>query len=235
MQPPAREEKRPGLRPSGYASRIYEIGYGIDSPLYDLTVWWGLLPLGGQAACRAEITRWFAIEPGQRVASLCCGTGSMERAILEAVPNLEITGIDLGAGQIARACRKDPSGRIDYRVGNASRTGLADAGFDRVVIAFALHEMPRDLRLDVLREARRICKPDGRVIAVEHGAPRSAASRLLRALWWFFWLPGNPEYATSRDLQRHGLRSEMEEAGLEIVDRRMTRPDWIEGVIGQPR
>jgi ubiquinone/menaquinone biosynthesis C-methylase UbiE len=222
------------LRASGYASRLYEFSYAAASPLYDLVVWWGFLPLGGEAACRREFARWVDLEPGLEVASLCCGTGSMERAMLEAAPDLRITGVDLGRGQIARARAKEASGRIEYRVGNAADTGLPAAGFDRVVITLALHEMPRELRLRVLREAARICRPAGRVVAIEHGRPRGAVSRLFRALWWFFWIPRNPEVATSRDLQQRGLENEMRECGLRLLGRRATDPDWIEGFVAVP-
>ncbi len=121
----------------------------------------------------------------------------MERALLERAPEIEITAIDLGSGQLARARRKDPAGRIDYRVGDASDTGLPEAHFDRVLITLALHEMPRSLRRAVLKEARRLCTPGGRVLAIEHARPEKTLSRLGRALWWFFWIPGNPEVPTS--------------------------------------
>ncbi|MCH8961192.1 MAG: methyltransferase domain-containing protein [Bacteroidetes bacterium] len=228
-QPASGDEPR--LRPSGYASRLYEIGYGSAAPFYDLIVWWGSLPLGGEKTCRRLFARWLDPQPGQRVVSLCCGTGSMERALLERTSEIEITAIDLGAGQLARARRKDPAGRIDYRVGDASDTGLPEACFDRVMITLALHEMPRSLRLSVLMEARRLCTPGGRVLAIEHARPEKTPSRLGRALWWFFWVPGNPEVPTSRDLQQHGLDNEMREAGLTVEARFMTRPDWIEGIV----
>jgi ubiquinone/menaquinone biosynthesis C-methylase UbiE len=234
MKPRPDDRDGSALRSSGYASRLYEFSYTLASPLYDLVVWWGFLPLGGEAGCRREFARWMGLEPGLEVASLCCGTGSMERAMLEAVPELRITGVDLGRGQIARARGKDPSGRIEYRVGNAADTGLPAAGFDRVVIALALHEMPRELRLRVLREAARICRPSGRVVAIEHGRPRGAVSRLWRASWWWFWIPRNPEVATSRDLQRRGLENEMRECGLRLLGRHATDPDWIECFVAVP-
>jgi ubiquinone/menaquinone biosynthesis C-methylase UbiE len=223
-----------GLRASGYASRLYEFGYGVASPLYDLIVWWGFIPLGGESACRREFARWITPEPELAVASLCCGTGSTERAILEVAPTLRITGVDLGRGQLARARARDRAGRIHYCRANAASTGLRGASFDRVVIGLALHEMPRELRLRVLREAARLCRVGGRVVAIEHGRPRAAWSRFFRALWWFFWIPLNPEVATSRDLRIRGLENEMRECGLRVLGRRATRPDWIEGFIAAP-
>jgi ubiquinone/menaquinone biosynthesis C-methylase UbiE len=227
-------ENEPRLRTSGYLSWVEEIWYGLSHPLYDVMAWWSFLPLGGETACRQEFARWFRLVPGQRVASLCCGSGSTEQAVLSVAPSVEITGIDLGAGQIARARRKDPEGRIDFRVGDASSTGLEGASFDRVLITLALHEMPRDARLAVVCEARRLCKPDGLVIAIEHGRPVGLVSRLLRGFWWFAWVPGNPEVATTRDLQKRGLANEMREVELDVVDRHTSRLDWIEGVVARP-
>ena len=99
------------------------------------------------------------------------------------------------------------------RMPDVAATGLPSGSFDRVVIVLALHEMPRAVRLAVLREAARLCRPAGRVVAVEHARPRSAASRFFQGLWWFFWLPGNPEAVTSRDMTRRGLDNEMRESG----------------------
>ena len=219
---------------TGYSSRLLELAYAVASPAYDLIVWWGFLPLGGERACRRQFARWLHLRPGLRVASLCCGTGSMERALLEEEPGLSITGVDLGPGQIRRARRKDRRAQIVYELGDATRTGLPSRGFDRVLIGLALHEMTRPTRLAVLREARRICAPDGLVAAIEHGRPTGRGSRLLRGLWWFFWIPGNPEVPTSRDLQERGLDVEMRECGLEVLEHHTTRPDWIEGFVAGP-
>jgi ubiquinone/menaquinone biosynthesis C-methylase UbiE len=158
----------------------------------------------------------------------------MEPFMLAEEPELTITGVDLGRGQISRARAKNRGRPVTYVLGDAARTGLPGESFDRVLIALALHEMPRPTRLAVLREARRLCAPEGRLLAIEHGRPRSRASRLLRALWWFFWIPGNPEVPTSRDLQARGLDNEMRECGLEVADHHTTQPAWIEGSSAVP-
>jgi ubiquinone/menaquinone biosynthesis C-methylase UbiE len=220
---------------SGYSSRFLAWAYAAASPLYDLVVWWGFLPLGGERRCRRRFVGWLALEPGMRVASLCCGTGSMERAILAEVPEVEVTGVDLGPGQLARARRLGRELRLDYVRADATATGLAGGVFDRVLIALALHEMTRATRLAVLREARRLCAPNGQVVAIEHGRPASRRARRLRALWWFFWIPGNPELPTSRDLQACGLDREMAECGLHVRRHEVTRPDWIEAFVANPR
>jgi hypothetical protein len=57
---------------------------------------------------------------------------------------------------------------------------------------------------------------------------------MLRGFWWFFWIPGNPEVRTSRNLQERGLDVEMSECGLRVVERRSTKPDWIEAFLASP-
>ncbi|MBN1217855.1 MAG: class I SAM-dependent methyltransferase [Anaerolineae bacterium] len=230
----ADDEKSSQLRSSGYVSRLEEYWYGISHPFYDLMIWFVFLPLGGEAACRRQFARWVDVQPEEKLLSLCCGTGDTEIALFNLVPTVQIIAVDLGAGQISTAKQKDKSGSIDFCVGNAAQTGLAANSFDRVLITLALHEMPYSLRLKVLREARRVCKPNGRVVAIEHAKLDGKLSQAVRYLWWFGWLPGNPEVATSRDLQQRGLATEMREAGLEALERYTTDPSWIEGVVSAP-
>jgi len=58
---------------------------------------------------------------------------------------------------------------------------------------------------------------------------------LMRAFWWFSCVPGNPEVATSRDLQARGLENELHECDLEVIERHSTRPDWIEAFLAVPQ
>lgn len=219
---------------SGYSSRFLAWAYAVASPLYDLIVWWGFLPLGGERRCRRMFVRWLRLEPGMRVVSLCCGTGTMERAILAEASQVAITGVDLGTGQLARARRLGSNPRLSYVRADATATGLESGAYDRVLISLALHEMTRPTRFAVLREARRLCASDGRVVAIEHGRPATRRARLLRALWWFFWIPGNPEVPTSRDLRARGLDQEMAECDLEVTRHETTTPDWIEAFVAAP-
>lgn len=207
--------------------------YGSASPLYDAFVRWAFWPLGGEAACRRQFACWLAVEPNQTVVSLCCGTGTTDRAVLAREPSAVITGLDLGRAQLARARKKDRSQQIDYRWGNAAATGLPAAGFDRVLIVGALQEMHHVHRLAVLREARRLCRSDGRVLAVEIGRTQTRWSAVCRGAWLLHWVPGNPETVTTRELVASSLWSEMQAAGLAPIERNTTRPDWFEGILAR--
>jgi len=222
------------VRPSGYVSQLEEVWYGISGPFYDIMTWWCFLPLGGENACRKKFIDWFAVEPGHHVLSLCCGTGSTERALIRSIPSAKVTAIDLGSGQITTAKWKDRTGLVDYQVGDVCDTGFEPKSFDRVLITLALHEMPRQLRMSILREAARVCRPSGRVIAIEHAPLSNWLQGFVRLLWWFGWVPGNPESSTTKDLQQRGLANEMKQAGLRVIKRNTTRPEWIEGIIAKP-
>lgn len=222
------------LRPSGYVGWLQEFGYGLASPLYDLFVSWAMLPLGGQRKLRATVAGWLEPSDGQTILSLCCGTGTTDRAILDLAPHARLTGVDLGRAQLARARRKDPGGRIDYRRANAADTGFENEHFDRVLIVGALHEMPRDLRHEVLTEARRVCRNDGRFLVVEPCRTQTKWSAFLRSVFLFLWIPGNPEGATTYDLIEHGLEKELGDAGFEVLERHTTTPDWFEGLLARP-
>lgn len=216
-----------------YASRLFELFYGPLGGFYDPLVRWAFLPLGGERRCRDLQVGWMALEGGERVAMLCCGTGSSELAIRRSGSMVETWGLDLALGQLVRAARR-VGGRARYLAGDAAGTPFASSSFDRVVIAFALHEMIAAQRRAVLAEASRICRPRGRVVAIDHARPEGFWSRIAQAMWWGFWIPGNPEAATSRDLSRRGLAREMAGAGLEPISGHRTRPAWIEGVSARP-
>ncbi len=222
------------LRRSGYVGRLQEIGYGLASPLYDLFVAWATLPMGGERKLRRNIACWLEARSDDKVLSLCCGTGTTDRALLELVPSVQITGIDLGRAQLSRARHKDTTGRIVYRLDNAAETGLDSETFNRVMLVGALHEMPRGLREKVLREAQRVTRSDGYLLVFEPCRTETRWSAFFRSVVLFLWVPGNPETKTTLDLIAHGLDTELREAGFEPVRRHRTSPDWFEGILARP-
>ena len=91
--------------------------------------------------------------------------------------------------------------------------------FDCVVIPHALHEMPRETRLAVLREAHRVLRSGGRVGVLELDDPPSRLRRILLGAWLLYWLPYpiNFENPTRRDMVKHGLALELGQAGFAHV------------------
>src|SRR5690349_11174821 len=78
-----------------------------------------------------------AIQPGQRVLDVACGTGVLARSVAErAGPSGAVTGVDVNAGMLAVAQRT--AAAIDWRQGRAESLTFPDDSFDAVVSQFGL-------------------------------------------------------------------------------------------------
>jgi ubiquinone/menaquinone biosynthesis C-methylase UbiE len=189
----------------------------IHSRDYDVALRWFLLPFGGEAHFRSEMMEPIEFGSRDRVLDLCCGTGSSCLAIRQrAGSHVAIFGADLSIGQLRRAKRKLDQQDVPLVESDATETPFRPESFDRVLIPHALHEMPRATRIDVLREARRVVKKEGKVVVLELDDPAGLGRRLLLGLWLGYWLPYpiNFENPTRRDMVQRGVAREMAEAGF---------------------
>jgi demethylmenaquinone methyltransferase/2-methoxy-6-polyprenyl-1,4-benzoquinol methylase len=184
---------------------------------------WCFLPFGGERRFRLELLRSIEFRPQDRILEMCCGTGNSTRALASrAGAGSRITAIDLSAGQLRCAKKKPYEKAVTFFVMDASATAFAEGTFDKVLIPHAAHEMPRQVRMAVLREARRLLVPGGELVVLELDNPSRRLLRLFVAFWFFYWLPFNFETATRRDMFRRGLENEIREAGFLDVTKRST-------------
>ncbi len=114
-----------------------------------------------------------------------------------------------------------PSAPVHLHHGDASHLGMADASYERVVLFFLLHEMPREVRQRTLHEAMRVVKPGGQVVIVDYHGPskwhpwRPLMKLILRTLEPFAmdlwahevveWLPPLPAGAITKQTYWGGL------------------------------
>jgi ubiquinone/menaquinone biosynthesis C-methylase UbiE len=105
-----------------------------------------------------------AIEPGERVLDVACGTGIVARhAAARAGARGKVVGLDLNPDMLRVAARmtagSTPS--IEWREGNAAELPFPDGAFDVAFCeqAFQFFSDP----VTVLREIRRVLAPDGRL------------------------------------------------------------------------
>ncbi|MCF8131521.1 MAG: class I SAM-dependent methyltransferase [Synechococcus sp. Tobar2m-G35] len=133
--------------------------------IYDSVTAVSSLPLGGPARLRRLAADWLlaALPPGARVLDLCCGSGEAAAPLLAA--GAQVTGLDIAPRALELAGRRHPT--LTLVQGLAEDPPLAPASFDGIQLSLALHEFPDQERRQLLRAARRLVSPGGRLALVD--------------------------------------------------------------------
>jgi ubiquinone/menaquinone biosynthesis C-methylase UbiE len=109
--------------------------------------------------------------PGDSVLDLCCGTGASALPAARVVGvSGRVLGIDLAAPMLelgrARAAAEGLA-QLEFRLGDATRTGLPDGGFDAVICVFGVFFAP-DMAAFV-RDMWRLVRPGGMLAVTTWG------------------------------------------------------------------
>lgn len=158
----------------------------------------------GLARWRAELV---ALAQG-RVLEVGCGTGLGLRDFGVGVQG--VWGIDPNASSLRRARRRSPGAGL--AVASAEHLPFAEASFDCVVSSLVFCSVPEPLR--GLHEIRRVLKPDGRLLMLEHVQSQARIpARLLDLLQppWTAMTGGcHPNRHTERTVEAAGFRIDSE-------------------------
>lgn len=163
----------------------------------------GMLPEPG------EYLRLIAdcLQGAEKLVEIGCGGGRLLGALSRMAVHL--IGVDhseemLGAAR-GRLRQREGGGRVELRLGDAEHLPVADGWADGVVAHMVLHHVADPAQ--VLREARRVLAPKGRLALVELEEHDNSAFREQQGDLW-------PGFAPSR------LEQWLEDAGMEVRGRR---------------
>jgi ubiquinone/menaquinone biosynthesis C-methylase UbiE len=108
-----------------------------------------------------RIVEALAVESGDRILDVACGTGGV--ALRAARAGADVVGLDISADQLAKARRAaEAEGlRIRFDEGDCQELPYPDAAFDAVVSSFGAVFAPDHER--VASELARVCRPAGRL------------------------------------------------------------------------
>jgi ubiquinone/menaquinone biosynthesis C-methylase UbiE len=134
--------------------------YDRIAPVYDLVE-----ALMERAAFRSWRARAWAQVSGGRVLEVGVGTG---KNMPYYPPEAQVIAVDLSDRMLQRARRRAArlGQPVDLRLMDAQALDFPDGAFDAVVATFVFCSVP-DPMLG-LQELGRVCKPDGRIVLLEH-------------------------------------------------------------------
>ncbi len=134
--------------------------YALYSPVYDFLFDWIFHP-GREAAVKL-----LGIQPGDRILEVGIGTG-LNLSLYP--PRCQLVGIDLSEQMLEKAQGKIEELGLDnvtLKVMDAGATDFADNEFDRALATYVISAVPDPV--GVLREMRRVVKPGGVLVILNH-------------------------------------------------------------------
>ncbi len=146
----------------------------------------------------------------RQILDLGCGTGSTTLMLKQALPQAQVTGLDLSPYMLVMADHKAKMAglNIQWRHGNAEQTGLPDASFDLVTASLLFHETPPTVAKAILRECFRLLMPGGEVLILDGN------QKTLRQVDWLTEVFEEPYI---KDYAAGSVDAWMGAAGFEVV------------------
>lgn len=161
---------------------------------------------------------------GGRVLEIGAGTGkNLPRYPTDAT----VIATDLSPGMLVRACERmaGSPGRVRYVVMDAEDLAFRDGSFDTVVATCVFCSVPDPVR--GLREARRVLRPGGEIVLLEHMRPGGLLGRL------FDFLDPLMSRLMGPHINRRTLDN-VRKAGLERMEERNVFSDWVKLIVARP-
>ena len=131
-----------------------------------------------EGAWRSKLVAQVAEDAPEHVVEIGCGTGSVTRRLVAAVPDARVTASDIDPDILSRAARKSADLDIEWLLAPATGLPIADDTADAVVCSLVLHHLDPEPKAAALAEARRVLKPGGRLHVADWGMPRDPVEGL---------------------------------------------------------
>jgi ubiquinone/menaquinone biosynthesis C-methylase UbiE len=180
--------------------------------LYDAINALIFLPSGGSGRLRQVLVDALDVRSTHRVLELGCGTGQVTRRLT--ATGADVVALDALPAMLAAARRRAP--RATFIEGDALQSAIGD-GYDRVVLAFVLHNFEASDRRRLLTRAATALGPHGRIGILDWALPRD---RLRAAVWRRFLRALEPSGTGTRQILEGGLEGDALALGLRVVSRR---------------
>lgn len=202
-------------RPGSSEPAIHTRGMTMDwaAPFYDMYC----RAVGLGQGFREQTLQVAAIQPGETILDVGCGTGVLTRRAGETAGSSgSAIGIDPGQDmiRIAKENAQRLGSRAEFKIAAIEQLPFESARFDVVLSSLMLHHLPPDLKRQGLREVYRVLRPGGRFIVADFYRPNP--------LWWLVAWPFLFMHTTADNL-RGKLPDFFRGAGFNRVEKRGCR------------
>lgn len=173
-----------------------------------------------EASVRTTLER-AAVDEGERVLDVGCGTGVLLAELTEQTPGAQLAGVDLVGEMLAVAQERLPD-EVELMTAPAEALPFEDSAFDVVISSSVLHYIRQPQR--ALDEVARVLTPGGRLVLTDW----CRDFLTMKALDWYLrgTDPGHCRTLRSRYLYRLARTS-----GLEVERLDRYRLDWFWGLM----
>jgi SAM-dependent methyltransferase len=134
-----------------------------------------------EGSFKSRLLQQAAIQPGERVLDLGCGTGTLAIQAKRAEPDATVVGLDGDPEVLRRARRKatDAGLELDFDEGNSTELPYADSSFHVVLSTLFFHHLTGPDKRRTAAEVVRVLRPGGRIQVADWGRPADPAMRVL--------------------------------------------------------
>ena len=141
-------------------------------------------------------------------------TGTGAHAFALAKLKHSVTGIDLDRKMLDKAKKKITSQlQLKFNHGDGTKLNYKDNEYDAATISFAMHDVPYDIGLKIILEAKRVISQNGFIFIVDYNDLSSFGSRTLYLIAQIYETPNYKPFV------KMGLSTYLASAGFEITDK----------------
>lgn len=154
------------------------LGLRALTPFYDSAI----ALLTRENVWRSALIGLVALQKGERLLDVGCGTGSLAVRLATVEPGAQVHGIDPDPDVLQRARSKaaEAGAWIEFHEGFLCEEFLGGReSFDVVTSSLVLHQVPLAGKRDLLSKMRRALRPAGRLVIADYSLQRTPLMRRL--------------------------------------------------------